>query len=155
MAMVISQEIREILKKETTTKVLVTTNEKNQIHAVVKNSLQVYENDTLLYFELLESSQANKNMVRSLWFDGSITFMIVGENGESYQIKAKPVKSVVSGYLFQTYYKQIRDKLGDVDLAAVWILEPQKIMNQTFVVRRQEEELNRPYFKHLDRLAKY
>lgn len=154
MAVEISKQFSELLKQEDTVKVLVTVTGQGQVHAVVKNSLQVYEANKLCYLELLESAQSNKNMVRSLWFNQDVTIAIAGAGGESYQVKARPVKSVVSGHLFREFYSRIRAELGDVDLAAIWILEPQEIVEQTFSVRRQQEEANRPYFKHLDRLIK-
>jgi hypothetical protein len=155
MAVTITEELTAILGRTDTVKVLVTTDEKGTPHAVVKESLQLDEENHLIYFELLESSHTNKNMVRSIWFNHSITVAVMGANGESYQIKGKPVKAIVSGRAFRKYYEQIREKNGDIDLAAVWVIEPQEIVDQRFTVRRKQEEASRPYFTHLDRLAKY
>lgn len=155
MAVTITEELTAILGRADTVKVLVTTDEKGTPHAVIKESLQLDEENHLIYFELLESSHTNKNMVRSIWFNHSITVAVMGANGESYQIKGKPVKAIVSGRAFRKYYEQIREKNGDIDLAAVWVIEPQEIVDQSFTVRRKQEEASRPYFTHLDRLAKY
>jgi hypothetical protein len=155
MAVIITEEITAILGRADTVKVLVTTDEKGTPHAVIKESLQLDDENHLIYFELLESSHTNKNMVRSIWFNHSITVAVMGANGESYQIKGKPVKAIVSGRAFRKYYEQIREKNGDIDLAAVWVIEPQEIVDQRFTVRRKQEEASRPYFTHLDRLAKY
>lgn len=155
MSVPVNNKLAALLGKADTVKLLVTTDEKGPPHAVVKNSLQLAEKNQLIYLELLESSQTNKNMVRSIWFNRPVTVAVVGTDGSSYQISSKPVKAIVSGPLFRKYYEQIREKLGDVDLAAVWVLEPQKIVDQSFPVRRRQEEASRPYFKHLDRLAKH
>jgi hypothetical protein len=155
MIVTITEELTEILGRADTVKVLVTTDEKGAPHAVIKESLQLDEENHLIYFELLESSHTNKNMVHSIWFNHPITVALVGANGESYQIKGKPLKAIVSGIAFRKYYEQIREKNGDTDLAAVWVIEPQEIVDQSFTVRRKQEEASRPYFTHLDRLAKY
>jgi len=154
MAVTIDEELAVILSKADTVKILVTTDEKGAPHAVVKDSLRLDEENHLIYLEFLESSHANKNMVRSIWFNHPITVAVVGTNGGSYQIKGKPLKSIVSGPVFRQYYERIREEKGDVDLAAVWVIEPVEIVDQSLLVRRHEEEASRPYFKHLDRLAK-
>jgi hypothetical protein len=155
MAVTINEELAALLSEEDTVKLLVTTDEKGAPHAVVKKSLQLNEEkNQLIYFELLESSHTNKNMVRSIWFDHPVAVAVVGADDSSYEIKGKPVKAIVSGPAFRKYYEQLRAKHGDVDLATVWVIEPQEIVNQSFPVRRQQEEETRPYFKHLDRLAK-
>lgn len=92
--------------------------------------------------------------MRSIWFNRKVAIALKGKNGQSYQIVGKPVKAVVAGPIFQKHYVKIREKLGDVDLAAVWVIEAEEVSNQTFAVRKTEEEAAHPNFKHLDRLAK-
>jgi hypothetical protein len=116
--------------------------------------LHVGEEDKLVYLELLESSQTNKNLVGSIWFDRKVAVTLKGKNGVSYQIIGSPVKGIITGPEFQKYYVDIRKRLGDVDLATVWIIEPEKVTNQTFSVRKAEENARRPLFRHLDQLAK-
>nr|WP_092067835.1 hypothetical protein [Dendrosporobacter quercicolus]NSL46803.1 hypothetical protein [Dendrosporobacter quercicolus DSM 1736]SDL64429.1 hypothetical protein SAMN04488502_101442 [Dendrosporobacter quercicolus] len=155
MAVLINEELAALLSKEDTVKLLVTTDEQGAPHAVVKKSLQLDEQNHFIYFELLESSHTNKNMVRSIWFNRPVTVAVAGANGGSYQIKGRPLKTIVSGPAFRKYYEQVRRENSEADLAAVWVIEPQEIVDQGFSVRRQQEEAKRPYFKHLDRLAKY
>lgn len=155
MAVSINEELAALLAEADTVKFLVTTDEQGAPHAVVKKSLQLDESNHLIYFELLESSHTNKNMVRSIWFNRPVTVAVAGANDRSYQIKGNPIKAIVSGPAFRRYYEQCREQYDDADLAAVWVIEPQEISNQSFTVRRQQEEASRPYFTHLDRLAKY
>ncbi len=154
MAVDITEKLAALLGKADTVKILVTTDEEGAPHAVVKDSLRLDEQHRLIYLELLESSRTNKNMVRSIWFNRAVAVAVAGANGESYQIKGKPVKAIVSGPLFRKYYQQIREQCDDADLAAVWVIEPENIIDQSFPVRRRQEEASHPYFKHLDRLAK-
>lgn len=153
MAIKLTAEIINLFKKDDTTKVLATIDAKGFPHVVVKQSLQLDENGTVLYLELLESSQTNKNLVRSIWYDGKVSIILKGKAGESWQIKGKPVKAHITGALFQKHYLVVRNLLGDVDLAAVWEIEPEEVIDQSFKSRRVEEEQKHPLFTHLDRLA--
>ena len=151
----IPEQLAVILQSTGTVKLLITTDEQGVPHAVVKSSLQLDDANNLVYFEFLESSQTNKNMVRSIWFDRTVSVTVVGENSESYQIKGRPIKAIVSGQVFRKYYQQVQQGNSENDLAAVWLIEPQQIIEQSLPVRQRQETENRPYFKHLDRLAKY
>lgn len=154
MAVALAEEVVRLLSEKETIKVLATTDENGVPHAVVKQSLHLGEDGNLVYLELLESSQTNKNMVRSIWFKGRVAVILSGKDGLSYQIKGRPVKAVVAGPVFQKYYVDVRNRRGDVDLAAVWIIEPEVVIDQAYPARRRHEESARPYFRHLDRLAK-
>lgn len=154
MAIQLDIALVQLINNPETVKVLATVDEKGAPHVVFKSSLWANDRNQLLYLEFLESSRTNKNMVRSIWFNHTISVTVLGTDGTAYQIKGKPVKSVVAGTQFREHYVRIQKELGDVDLAAVWIIEPETVTNQTLATRRQHEEAARPYFKHLDRLAK-
>ncbi len=154
MAVQLDKNVKELLQDEETVKVLATTDENGVPHAVIKQTLHLGEDGNLVYLELLESSRTNKNLVRSIWFDRKVAVTLKGKSGDSYQIIGSPIKGVITGPEFQKYYVDIRKRLGDVDLATVWIIEPEEVMNQTFSVRKAQEEARRPLFRHLDLLAK-
>jgi hypothetical protein len=154
MAIQLDNEVVELLSNMETVKVLATIGQDGVPHAVIKQTLHLGEDGNLIYLELLESSQTYKNLLRSIWFNRKVSVVLNGKEGQSYQIKGKPVKNIISGPIFQKHYTSIRERLGDVDLAAVWIIEPEEAMNQTYKVRKATEEASHPYFKHLDQLAK-
>jgi len=150
----LTTEIIGLLKDEETTKVLVTLGADGFPHAVVKQSLQPGEDGAIFFLEFLESSRTNKNLVRSIWFNKKVAILISGKDGRSFQIKGAPLKTHIAGPVFQQHYAATRDKLGDVDLAAVWIIEPEEIIDETFATRKAQEEAAHPFFNHLDRLAR-
>lgn len=154
MAVQLVKEVIELLEDKETVKVLATVDEKGVPHAVIKQSLHLGEDGNLVYLELLESSRTNKNLVRSIWFNRKVSVILKGKDLSSYQIIGNPVKAIITGPIFQKQYTWIREQLGDVDLAAVWIIAPEEIYNQTFSVRKGQEEVAHPNFIHLDRLAK-
>ena len=153
MAIQLSRNIIELIEDNNTTKVLATLDADGFPHAVVKQSLHTGEDGNLLYLELLESSLTNRNLVRSIWFNQKVSIALWGKNGQSYQIKGKPVKTHITGPLFQKHYLAVRERLGDVELAAIWVIEPEEVVDESFARRKAEEEAAHPFFRHLDRLA--
>jgi general stress protein 26 len=154
MVVQLANEVTELLKDDETVKVLATTNENGVPHVAIKQSIQLGEDGKIIYLELLESSKTNKNLVKSIWFNRKVAIALKGKEKESYQIIGRAVKAIISGPVFQKHYVDIREKLGDVDLATVWVIEPEEVSNQTFSVRKAQEEATHPIFKHLDRLNK-
>lgn len=154
MAVQLTEELVRLFNEQETVKILSTVDQDGNPHATVKQTLSIDEDGNLFYLELLESSRTNQNLVRSIWFNRKVTVIIKGKAGESYQIKGTPVRNIITGPIFQKHYIEIRERLGNVDLAAVWVIRPEEIINQTYQARRETEETNHPYFTHLDRLAK-
>lgn len=154
MTLQLLREVTELLNDEESVKVLSTVGEDGFPHAVVKQSIQINEDGLIEYLELLESSQSYKNFTRSLWFNGRVSVTVKGNGGLSYQIKGRPLRIAVCGPVFEKHYTSIREKLGDVDLAAVCVIDPEEVLEQSYRVRLHEQETDRPIFKHLDRLAK-
>jgi hypothetical protein len=149
----ILEQAKKLLNNEESVKILVTFGEEGAPHPVVKSSLRS-EGDSIVYTEFIESSLTNRSMTRSLWFDKTVAILVLGPDGTSYRITALPVRAIVSGKTFQRYYEEARKKYGDFDLATVWVLKPLEIHEQTLRTKAAEESKNRPYFLHLDRLAR-
>ncbi len=154
MATTLNKEIIALLSSDDSTKVLATVNERGFPHAAAKPFIRVDDDGNLLYLELVESSRTQKNLVRSIWFDQKVSISVSDRDGQSWQIKGKPVKTLVTGPTFLHHYRDVRRRLGDVDLSAVWIIEPEEIINENVFVRHAEEEQAHPLFRHLDRLVK-
>lgn len=146
-------EVLNLLNKEDSVKILVTVDDGGTPHPAVKNSLRG-EGDTITYMEFLESSRTNRYMTRSLWFNRTVSILVLTPGEESYKITALPVRAIVNGKIFQRYYEEAREKYGGIDLAAVWVLRPVEILEETLRRRVSDEAAKRPYFLHLDRLAK-
>jgi len=149
------EELKKLLERTDTVKILGTVDEKGNPHVVAKDSIRLLDDGTIAYAEDLDSSRSNKNMVRSIWFDKLVSINVT--NGEvSYQIKGKPVKCLITGPLFKEFLIKERERLGgDSDIQSVWIVSPIEVRNESRLVRRKEEWSERPFFNiHLDRLKK-
>ena len=154
MATKLNKEIIALLGNDDATKVLATISEHGYPHAAAKPFIRVDNDGNLLYLELVESSRTQKNLVRSIWFDQKVSISVSDRHGKSWQVKGRPIKTLISGPVFQHHYRDVRERLGDVDLSAVWVIEPEEVINENIFVRHAEEEKAHPLFRHLDRLAK-
>ncbi|MBR6222925.1 MAG: pyridoxamine 5'-phosphate oxidase family protein [Lachnospiraceae bacterium] len=152
MADIISKELKDIIADPNTLKVLATVDKNGVPHVVFKGSFHVNEEGNLVFYEVLESAQSNKNLVHSIWFDKKVAINILSADKQSFEIVGKPLKSITAGREFEKTYIALRESKGDIDLAAIWIIEPEQIKNETFSVRVSEDEEKYPILKHLDRL---
>ncbi|MDR2111597.1 MAG: hypothetical protein LBQ62_00595 [Candidatus Accumulibacter sp.] len=147
-------EILELLNDEASVKILVTVDEHGLPHPAVKSSLR-YCGGEVIYLEYLESSRTNRGMTRSLWYEKDVVILLARPGEKSFVIVAHPVRALVCGKEFQRYYEEVQRERGDFDLAAVWIMKPLAVTDQSLDVRVAEETARHPHFMHLDRLAKY
>lgn len=152
MAIAWEHKVIELINNRESIKVLATLDENGAPHTAVKQSLHINQEGQIVYLELLESSRTFKNITRSLWHDQYVSITVNGDD-TSYIIKGKPVRIHICGSLFEQHYTSVRERLGDVDLAAVCIIEPDEVGNQTYRERLEQQEERNPFFKHLDRLA--
>jgi len=146
-------EILKRINEKESVKILVTVDENNLPHPVVKDSLHS-DGEHIIYTEFIESSKTNRYMTKSLWFDKPVSILLLTNDERSYTITAQPHRAIVNGKEFQKYYESVQKQYGDFDLSTVWVLKPLEIVEQSLHVRVKEEENKRPYFLHLDRLAK-
>jgi hypothetical protein len=154
MSITLPAIVTELLADPQTLRVLATSDAQGRPHVVYKGSLNVNDKGQLVYAELIESSQTNRNLTWSIWFKRPVAVNLLASDRRSYQIKGIPVKAHVSGPLFERYYREIREKRGDVDVSTVWVIEPVSVTEESYQVRQAEAEANHPLLKHLDRLTK-
>jgi hypothetical protein len=154
MSATLSAEIVALLNDPAITKVLATTDGDGRPHAVVRNALHVGADGHLHLPELLETSATGRNLLGSLWYARKVAIALQGSDGRSIEIHGRPVKTHVTGPLFQQHYARVRNELGDVGLAAVWVIEPESIRDEDFTTRKVRQDTERPTLTHLDRLLK-
>lgn len=152
MAVEINKEIRELLKDKQTIKALATIDKTGKPHVSFKGSIDIDEEGNLYFLEVLESSQTNKNLTYSIWFDRYVAITVYGTDKRSWQIKGIPQKVHISGPLFEEKYTQIVERTPGADLAGVWVIRPEEIREETFAVRLQEQKEKHPIIGHLDQL---
>jgi hypothetical protein len=149
----LADEIVELIKDRSVTKMIATLDENGDPYAVASPFLQLGENGHLVHLELLEKSVTNRNLLRSLWFERSISVSLISNDGRSFVIKGRPVKAHISGPAFRFYYQQVQSVIADADLSTVWLIEPDEVVDETYATRKAQEEEQFPFAVHLDRLT--
>lgn len=153
MTIQLSDTARGLIADPSAFKALTTVSADGIPHSTIGEWLFVDEDGRLLVLELNERSQTTKNLVHSIWYARSVSILLRGSNGTSIQVRGTPVKAHISGPFFQQHYVAIREQYGDVDLAAVWVIDPVEELDQS-----REHELDQARrldgFTHLDRLAR-
>jgi len=148
---IISKELIEIINTRAVFKALASIDKNGRPHVVFKGSLHANEEGLLVYYELLESSRSNQNLVHSIWFDKYVAVNVVTQEGESYEILCKPKRSLTSGREFEKAYTDLIEKRPNDDLGAIWILEPYEVTNETYAVRKKEQNDTYPIIDHIDK----
>lgn len=122
-------------------------------YTTVTDLLEPAANGAILYLEPLESSAANRNLVRSIWFDRPVSIAPGALDGRRFHIRGRVRRTHIAGPFFQERYVALRERRGDLDLAAVWEIVPTAVEDQDFD-RLKAEEARHPFFRHLDRIAR-
>jgi hypothetical protein len=152
-----SDELRHVisalLDDPATSASIATLDEGGAPRSVPSPFLRLDEKGRLVHLELLETSTTHRNLLRSIWFERPVSVTLSGGDGRVLVATGRPCKAHVSGPLFSEYYRQVRDRLGDADLVAVWLIEPQEVRDETYLVRKEREEALHPFHRHLDRLV--
>lgn len=149
----ISQDIRDAIADADSVKVIATIDRDGNPHVAAKGSIEVAENGQIRYMELLESSVTNKNVTYALWFNRQVAINIITKDRKSYQIKGIPVRSLIAGHEYETFYQRAQQRNASNDLAAVYYIKPVEIIEESYPVRREQEAKKHPLYVHLDRLA--
>ncbi|MDR3300315.1 MAG: hypothetical protein LBU43_10070 [Candidatus Accumulibacter sp.] len=144
--------ILERLNEPNALKILVTLDEHGAPHPTPKGSLR-WDGERIVSWEILESSHTNRNLTRAIWFDQPIVILLVTADKQAYKITVKAARNIVMGKEFTRHYEEAEQRRG-YGIAGVWLYEPIAISDQTPATRIAEEQAARPYFVHLDRLAK-
>ncbi|MDR1902349.1 MAG: hypothetical protein LBQ88_08735 [Treponema sp.] len=153
MAVKLNEEVIGALNNRENIKVLATVDKQGLPHAAFKENI-FFDNDKIILLELIETSQTNSNMVHSIWFNKPVSISVKDGKNNSWHIRGLPKKTHIAGPVYEKYYVQEAEKNPEIDLGAVWEIEPLEVKNQTFSAVLAEERARHPYLYHLDKIAK-
>lgn len=146
--------LRTLLSDRRAVRVLATASPDGEPHAVLAPAVEVDDAGRILYLEPLESSRTQRDLVASIWFEKPVTIVVAGDDGATWRIRGRVRKAHVAGPIFRARYERLRDAEPPADLAAVWEIEPQAVTDETPATLRRRQDAERPFFKHLDRIAR-
>lgn len=151
MAITLQKNVIDLINSRETKKVLATVDKNGVPNVAFKGSVYVDDDGNIVVTELLETSQTNKNLTYSLWFNKTVALTVLGEKGIEYEIKGIPVKVHIDGPFFEEKYKEALARNPINDISGVWIIEPTKVRNQTYPERKKEQDEKYPILGHLDK----
>lgn len=155
MVELINDELKEIIADKDSIKVLASVDTEGNPHVVAKGSIALSEDGKqLVYMELLEGSRTNKNLTAAIWFNNKVAVNVISKERKSYQIKGTPVKTVIAGKVFEEYYIKAEERNPENNLAALYYIDIEEVINESYPVRLKEEREKHPLYIHLDKLTK-
>lgn len=153
MAEILSQELINIIGDPDTLKTVTTVSDAGVPHTVYKGSLHVTEAGEIEFYELLESSENNRNLVYSIWNEKTVAVGILSKDKRSFEILGRPVRSLTAGHEYEKVYVALQEARGlETDLGAIWRLEPISVREESYPVRLKEQREKLPLLRHVDAL---
>lgn len=140
MGIKLEEKLINIINSKSTIKALATVDKNGVPHVTYKGSFQFRNDGTIEFYEIIDTSVTNQNLIASIGFDKVVAVNFLSEEKESYQIKAKIKEAITSGQEFKKANQAIQKRFGDIDIAAVWILEPVEFREENFSKRREDKK---------------
>ena len=146
-------QLIELIRDSRTVKTIATTDFHGIPHVAPDPWLHLTEQSEFVHLELHLASISSRNFINSLWFNREVAISISGLHRQHWHVTGIPVKAHVCGPIFRQFYVQVRRELGDVDLAAVYIIKPIEVRDESVLNRQITEDSEHPFYRHLDRLT--
>lgn len=128
----LDEEVVALLRDPAATKAISTVDENGAPHTAFDNSLAVVGDDTLALAMKVETSAANRNMLRSIWFDKPVA-VAVKKGRSEYLIKGKPIKCALGGPLFREFLDREKELEGpEGDIQSVWLIAALEVLDESF-----------------------
>lgn len=149
------EEIESALQNKESVITISAVGKNGNPYTEVSRKLVLREDKRIAYYEFLESSQLQKNLVYSLWFGKEIAVNVIDRKGKNYSIKAKPYRAVIAGHEFEEEYIKTQEEFGEkTDLSTVWLLDVLEVQDDTYEEAKAREEKEHPYLMHMDHIYK-
>ena len=84
------EKIEKLLEEKETISVISAVGKNGNPISQVGRKLTMWGKGRIAYYEFLESSQMQKNLVYSIWFEKEVSLSLLGKNGEIYRVSANP-----------------------------------------------------------------
>lgn len=155
MSLDITEEIEKIINDKETVSVISAVGKNGNPVSQVGKKLTLWEDGRIAYYEFLESSQLQKNLVYSIWFGKEIIISLIGKDGKNYSVVGKPYQALIAGHVFEAEYEKTQEEFGEkTDLSTVWLIDIVRVTEDTYEVAKEREEKEHPYLMHMDHIYK-
>lgn len=147
------EEIKKIMEDKESIVTISAVGKSGNPYTEISKKLVSREDGRLAYYELLESSQLQKNLVYSLWFNKEVSINVIGKDRKNYTITGKPYRAIIAGHEFEEEYVKAQEEFGEkTDLSTVWLIDVIGLQEDTYEVAKKREEEEHPYLMHMDHI---
>ena len=153
MAFELTEELKEIINNKSTVAVVSAVGKNGNPYSAVGLKLEIRKDGRLGLYSLLETSQLQKNLVFSIWFDKEVSISLIAKDGRNFQLYVKPYQALIAGREFEAAYETAIAEFGeDADLSTVWLLDLVSAKESTYKVEKEIEKKAHPYLGHYDHI---
>jgi hypothetical protein len=146
---------QEVISQEGNRVIISAIGKDGALFSEVGVKVTVNQDGRLAYYELLESSQMQKNLVYSLWFNKAVSLIVIDKDGRNYHLTGKIYRAWISGRDFEEEYTKVLEELGsEADLSTVWLIEVEDFLETTYETSREIEKQEHPYLMHWDHIVR-
>ena len=147
------EKVEKLLEEKETISVISAVGKNGNPISQVGRKLTMWGKGRIAYYEFLESSQMQKNLVYSIWFEKEVALSLLGKNSEIYRVSAKPYQALIAGHRFEEAYINAQEEFGEeTDLSTVWLLDVTAVEDDTYEAAREKEKKEHPYLMHMDHI---
>lgn len=153
MAEKLTEEIKMAIENPDSVIVLSAVGADGNPYSELGVKVELVREDRIAYYELLESSQLQKNLVNSLWFDKEVVLLVTDPSRENYLITGTVYRALIAGRQFEEQYIRIQEEFGeDADLSTVWLIDVKSAFKASYPEGRRREKQEHPLLMHLDHI---
>lgn len=153
MAFELTDELKNIITDKSTVAVISAVGKNGNPYSAVSNKIEIRNDGRIGFYSLLESSQIQKNLVFSIWFDKEVSLSLIAKDGRNFQLYAKPYQALIAGRDFEVAYETALQEFGeDTNLSTVWLLDVVSAKESTYKVEKEIQKKEHPYLMHYDHL---
>lgn len=152
--MALSEELKQVINDPASRVILSAVGKNGQICSELGIKVRTDENGRIRFYELLESSQMQKHLVYSLWFDKKVTLLVIN-GARNFHITGTIYQAVIAGYEFESEYEAILNEVDqDADLSTVWLIDVEDWQENTYQEARERQKREHPLLMHMDHIYK-
>lgn len=150
-----NQTWQELIKQEGNQVIISAVGKDGTPYSEAGVKVRVNADGRLAYYELLESSQMQKNLVYSLWFNKKVSLTVLDRTGRNYHLGGRIYRAWISGRDFEEEYVKILEEQGkDADLSTIWLIDVVEFTETSYPAARERERKEHPYMMHWDHIYK-
>ncbi|MFR6513521.1 MAG: hypothetical protein ACLUP8_05755 [Ruminococcus sp.] len=144
-------KFKEELLEKNNIKIVSTISENGYPSIAFRNCLFANLEDEIILLEPVETSVNNRNLTYSIWFNKKVLIALWNFEGYGLLAYATIKRVIISGKEFEKYYELYLNDYRGTDLAAVWVMAVDNIVETGEKIEILQEQNRYSGIGHLDR----